>query len=175
MHCKVTERLFEIIRLLEDEKRKPKDYGTGVLLYHAEAIFLDVIAGHPEENVSGISSLMGVTKGAVTQMARKLLEKGMITIEQRNNNKKEKYYRLTDMGEKTITGHQYFHMQTNQRLCEYISTLTKEETAVIYKFLEHLKDCIPFCEFPCGCNIADKEEMNDESYVAQCTWLESGA
>lgn len=176
MNCKVTGQLFEIIRLLEEEKKRPKDYGNGILLHHGEVMFLEVAARYPHENVSGLSARLAITKGAVTQMSAKLAQKGLIEIVRREDNKKEKYFRLTKLGEESIEGHQAFHKQANQRLCAYFSTLNREQTEVIYSFLHQLKQCVPFCEFPCGCDSINGEEDDyDEAYAAQCARLESGA
>lgn len=172
MPCKVAEQIFEIIRLMEEDKKKPKDYGVGIPLYHAEAMFLDVISRSPGENVSGLSARLGITKGAVTQMSARLLQKELITATRRHDNKKEKYFRLTPAGEEVIRGHLDFHKQTNQKLCDYFSTLDSKEQSAIFGFFEYLRQCVPFCEFPCGYNDYNneyiKEAEYDESRTARC-------
>lgn len=174
MNCRVTEQIFQIIHLLDEEKKMPRDYGTGVPLYHAEAIFLSLIDRYPNENVSGLSARLVITKGAVTKLSGKLVEKGMIEITRRTDNKKEKYFRLTTKGEEAVQGHQQFHKQANQRLCKYISTLNHEEAALIFQFLNHLKECVPFCEFQCGCSRDEKEVTEyEQSNTAQCVQLTS--
>ena len=176
MHCKVTGQLFEIIRLMEEEKKRPKDYGNTILLYHGEVMFLEMVARYPQENVSGISARLGITKGAVTQMYSKLSQKGLIEIVKKDDNKKEKYFRLTEPGKESVKGHQAFHEQANHKICAYFAKLDREQTKVIYEFLDQLKQCVPFCEFPCGCDSTMNEEENyDEAYAAQCARIESGA
>lgn len=174
MNCKVAEQIFEIIHLLDEEKKQPKDYGTGIPLYHAEAIFLDTLARYPGENVSSLSARLDITKGAVTKLSGKLLSKGLIEITRRDDNKKEKYVCLTALGRQTVLGHQQFHQHANQKLCDYISTLNYEETTLIFQFLNHLKECVPFCEFQCGCSRDKKEVTEYESTdTAQCVQLTS--
>jgi len=170
MHCKIVEDFYEIIRMIEEDKKKPKDYGGGVLLYHAEVIFLDEIARSPGENVSGLSARLGITKGAVTQMSAKLEQKKLLIATRRHDNKKEKYFRLTPAGEEVIQGHLEFHRQANQKLCDYFSTLDLKEQSAIFRFFEFLRQCVPLCEFPCGYNNEYiKEAAYDESRTAQCT------
>ncbi|MFT4143531.1 MAG: MarR family transcriptional regulator [Mobilitalea sp.] len=171
MYCKVTEQIFGITRLLEDEKKKPKDYGNGVLLYHAEVQLLDIIARYPSDNVSALSERLGITKGAITQMVEKLRQKELIETVKREDNKKEKYFCLTDKGEISIQGHQQLHQQANTSLCEFVSTLNPGEADAVFRFLEHLKLCVPFCEFQCTCkhdDVKDKEENHDESNIIEC-------
>lgn len=171
MYCKVTDQIFGITRLLEDERKKPKDYGSGVLLYHAEVQLLDTIARYPEENVSALSERLGITKGAITQLVEKLRQKELIETVRRVENKKEKYFNLTVKGQRSIQGHQQHHQQANQSLCDFMSTLKPNETDAVFRFLEHLKLSVPFCEFQCTRkqdNGIDKEENHDQSNIIEC-------
>lgn len=174
MHCKVTEQLFDIFRLLEDEQKKPKDYGGGISLSYSEVMFLKVVARFPRENVSGLSARLMITKGAVTQMSGKLLAKGMIEMHRQENNKKEKYFSLSPAGAHSVEGYQQFHMEANKRLCAFLTTLTPKEIATIFRFLDELKQCAPFCEFQCGNGDSMKEDNYDESGITGCAGLTGG-
>ncbi len=174
MYCKVTEQIFGVIRLLEDERKKPKDYGSGVLLSHTEILFLDTIARYPGENVSALSDRLGITKGAITQMVEKLYQKELIEVEKREDNKKEKFFLLTNKGQTSLQGHQQLHQQSNESLCSFIGTLNSNEVDAVFRFLEHLKLCVPFSEFPCICiqdNRINKEENYNESNTVECSQL----
>lgn len=171
MYCSVTDQIFAIIRLLEEEQKQPRDYG-GVLLSHTEVQFLETVARYPGENASALSGRLGITKGAVTQMVAKLGQKALLEGVRREDNKKEKFLRLTQRGAMALEGHQRYHQQANQRLCRFIAELDGRETEAIFRFLEHLKACVPFCEFPCVCgaeNRKDKEETQHEAISAVCT------
>lgn len=171
MYCKVTEQIFEIIRLFEDEKKKPRDYGNGIMLYHGEVEFLEAIAKFPGENVSKLSQRLGITKGAITQMVDKLQQKELIQTVSRTGNRKEKYFALTDMGRSVINQHRYLHKQSNENICRFISTLDAKEADAVFRFLEHIKQSVPFCEFLCICN-DDHEDFREEYYdtnTVKCT------
>lgn len=167
MHQQVTRQLFEFIQLLEDEKKRPKDYGGGIFLYHAEVIFLECITRNKGENVSGLAGCLGVTKGAVTQISAKLLQKELIEVVKRGDNKKEKYYRLTRRGEQVTRRHRLDHEEANRKISDFFSMLQPSEMHVIFRFLQQLKQCMPFCEFACTCmNQNNKEEDENESGIA---------
>lgn len=171
MYCSVADQLFGIIRLLEEEKKKPLDYGGGVFLGHAEVQFLEAVARYPDENVSALSRRLGITKGAVTQMVSKLCQKELLQGTQREDNKKEKFFHLTSQGELTVKGHQLYHKQANEKLCRFIATLDAQEADTVFRFLECLKECVPFCEFPCSCKQEtghEKEEDHHEATAAAC-------
>lgn len=171
MYCKVTEQIFELTRLIEDAKKKPKDYGNGILLYHAEVQLLDTISRYPEENVSGLSELLGITKGAITQIVEKLRHKELIITVSRKDNKKEKYFCLTDQGQIWMATHRSLHKQSNESICNFINTLNPNEVDAVFRFLDQLKQCIPFSEFQCShthMKENNKEENHYETNTVEC-------
>lgn len=166
MYCSVADQIFNIIRLMDEDKKKPIDFGNGVLLGYAEVQFLETVFRYPDENVSALSKRLGITKGAVTHMVVKLCQKELLKELRHEDNKKEKFFCLTDSGVSIVESHQLHHKQANQRLCQFIATLNDEQSDAVFRFLKYVKECIPFCEFPCGCETAkkmDKEEKNYES------------
>lgn len=163
-YCHVTDHIFTLIRQLEEARRKPKDYGGGTLLNHAEVQFLDTIARFPDKNVSGLSGQLGITKGAVTQLVTKLSQKNLILEVQREDNKKEKFFRLTPQGARVVTSHHLFHKEANDRLCTFMKTLTPDESAAVYRFLEFIKTCVPFSESPCACHAHVNDAFIEKEY-----------
>lgn len=162
MHCKVTGKLFEILRKVWEEQKLPREY-NGQLLYHAEAGFLEVIHQFPQAKVSDMSNILRITKGAVTQLSTKLSQKNLIEIYLKNGNKKEKYFRLTEEGEGVRLQHLKFHELSNRNLCDYFKTLDEDQSKTIFDFLNHLKDCIPFCEFDCICTSQNEERKGSKN------------
>jgi len=152
------------MNLLKDDQKQVRDYGLGIKINHIEASFLDVIYRLPDANVSAVARKLGITKGAVTQAYAKLTEKGLIESFMRTGNKKEKYFRLTAVGEALRQGHEQFHDEANKNLCRYFSSLSDEEAGIILNFFDQLKDCVPFCEFTCKHGNADHtvKEAEDE-------------
>lgn len=150
MDCKITEQLFSVINLLHEEQKKPKDYGVGKPLYNSEIRLLDAVHRHPKLKVSDLSQILSITKSAVTQLADRLIERGLIETYQIEGNKKEKYYKLTSLGETAIEGHARIYSQKNAEICAYYCTLSEKEKTIISDFLEHLEKNVPFCEFSCS-------------------------
>ncbi|MCC8023066.1 MAG: hypothetical protein LIO46_04705 [Clostridiales bacterium] len=149
MNCQITEKVFDVLRLIQEEEKRPKDYGTGQPLYHAEMEFLDAVWRYPQAHASALAAHLGVTKGAVSPYNRKLGEKGLVEWYLLEGNRKEKFLRLTELGERAREGHIRFHEEANRALCDYFCSLNQEETDLIFDFLNHLKECVPFCEFTC--------------------------
>jgi len=88
---------LKILHLYSVIGRKPKDYGTGDLLYFAELHTITVIAKNNEINMTSLAEIMGVTKGAISQTIRKLVKKNLV-LKSNINNRKEVNLRLSEKG-----------------------------------------------------------------------------
>jgi len=159
MQCNLVDRFFEVMNGISEEQKIPKDYGTGSLLYQSEMNLLETIDNHPDTNISELSKITNVTKGAVTQVSNKLVSKGLIESYTIKGNKKEKYLKLTDLGKKAREAHQESHRSANQKLCDYFRNLSTEEADIIYKFFDTMKECAPICAFTCAC-VGDSNTTN---------------
>jgi len=91
------DQFLKILHLYSVISRKPKDYGTGDLLYFTELHTITVVARNNEINMTRLADIMGVTKGAISQTINKLVRKGLI---QKTNitNPKEVNLRLSEKG-----------------------------------------------------------------------------
>lgn len=170
-YCNVTEHLFQVIRTLEEKQRKSVEYSDGIVLAHGEMRFLQTVARYPDENVSALSLRLGITKGAVTQMAAKLAHKELLQREQRDGNRQKTYVRATERGAKIIEQHHRRHQQANETLCRFITGLDDGEARSVFRFLECLAACAPFSQFPCLCaaaNDQEKEVSEHEATIALC-------
>ena len=148
-NCTISEAIFRTFAQLADELRQPQNYDGGYVLCHSEADFMSVVRQQPGINASGISKQLSLTKGAVTQIYQKLHQKGLIETYQREDNKKERHFRLTSLGEDARQGYVSCHAPANRRLCDYFSSLKEEEAQVIFRFLQAVTECAPFSKFSC--------------------------
>lgn len=90
--------------------RKPKDYGTGDLLYIAEIHTIATVGKNLEINMTRLAEIMGVTKGAISQTIRKLVNKNLI-IKSNTNNRKEVNLRLSPKGRIVYKGQESFQKE----------------------------------------------------------------
>ena len=119
------EKLYKTFNLADRELKTAWDYGIGFKLYHSEVHLLDMIKAHRGTSASELSRIMGVTTGAVWQVARKLLHKGLIERYRHEDNKKEVLFQLTEKGEKASNGHRKHHETINAGFCEYLIAAIK--------------------------------------------------
>jgi DNA-binding MarR family transcriptional regulator len=77
-----------------------------------------------------------MTSGAISQVTKKLLDKGLVEAYKKPGNRKEVFSRLTSLGERVCEGHQKHHENMVGVLHEFMSRLNKKETRVVFDFLE---------------------------------------
>ena len=88
---------LKILHLYSVIGRKPKDYGTGDLLYFTELHTITVVAKNKEVNMTELAEIMGVTRGAISQTIRKLVAKNLI-LKSNITNRKEVNLKLSEKG-----------------------------------------------------------------------------
>jgi DNA-binding MarR family transcriptional regulator len=134
----IAEKINKAVTVLDKEKKVARDYGVGFLLNHAEVHLLDSIGEHSGENTSQLALRNGITTGAIAQITKKLLEKGLVTAFQVPENKKEVYFELTKLGQKAVSGHDRHHKRLNSGLTKYFETLSDKDMQTILTFLDIL-------------------------------------
>lgn len=149
MQCTIVNSLFDVLRSMMETEKEAKDYGTGHLLYHSEMKFLEMVYRNPEANAIELSEALKVTRGAITQMGKRMEDRGFVLRFSKPDNRKEKYYRLTDLGKTLRQAHQQYHAKANEQMCQYLRSLTQEELALIMQFLGKLSELMPLCAFDC--------------------------
>ena len=103
---------------------------------YSETHCIDFI-GHLElPNVTKIAEHMGMTRGAISKMTKKLLAKGLIEKYTLETNKKEIYFKLTDQGKLLFDEHAKRHRMWEKRDMEFLEKYGKEEVDVLYKFMK---------------------------------------
>lgn len=123
--------------------KKAKRFGTAHLLYQSEIHFIESIGLSGGYCASELSKKLGITNGAVTQVADKLLKKKLIRKYKKAENKKTVYITLTKEGVRAYKNHEKFHEGFNKKLTAYLSSLSKKEFLAIARLAELVNENIP--------------------------------
>jgi len=108
----VSATINELIKLSHKMNRlekKPIDFGTGESLYQSEIHTIEAIGENPSCTSSDLCQKFGITKGAISQVIKKLSDKGYVTKETNASYAKEKLLKLTGKGIKAYQGHGKMH------------------------------------------------------------------
>jgi DNA-binding MarR family transcriptional regulator len=140
------DQFLRILHLYSVISRRPVDYGTGDLLYFTEIHTITTLSKNREINMTRLAEIMGVTKGAISQTIRKLVNKNLVE-KSNTDNKKEFNLRLTEKGQVVYKGQMSFQREIftfAETLYEKGSLRDREMVkglfeAIIYNMKQRLK------------------------------------
>ncbi len=121
---------FQLMRLstrMVELHKKPKDFGCGVLLFPAEVHTLSAVYEHPQSNITELAELLGVTKGAVSQMISKMEAKGLLIKKFAPGSEKQRILILTEKGESAHRGHEEHHKGMAVSIEKKMKSLSSKE------------------------------------------------
>lgn len=84
------------------------NYGTDYKITAREVQILEYLLEDTSGNMVEVAGRLGVTRGAFSNIVNKLVAKGMIEKIQHENNKKNIYPAVTELGKKTYEQYQVF-------------------------------------------------------------------
>jgi|ERR1035437_8054482 DNA-binding MarR family transcriptional regulator len=136
----------KILHIYSIIDKKPKEFGTGDLLYVSEIHAINVVGINPEINMTQLAEMLGVTKGAVSQIIKRLVTKRYIAKYKTRNNK-EVNLRLSDKGYLIFQGYQSFNKEMllfAEKLYENASPkdleMAKRLFLIIYENMKQILD-----------------------------------
>ncbi|WFR55842.1 MarR family transcriptional regulator [Anaerocolumna sp. AGMB13025] len=123
--------------LMELDK-KTRYYGTDVPIFHSEIHVINAIAEHPCIHVGGLADILGVTKGAVSEILKKLERKALVKKEVDELNLSRYLLSLTEKGEKANKNHMHYHAIINSMVENELQNATEVELNFLSDFLSAL-------------------------------------
>ena len=95
---------------------------------YSETHCIDYIGRLELPNVTKVAEHMGMTRGAISKMTKKLLAKGLIEKYTLETNKKEVYFKLTDQGRLLFDEHA-------KRDMEFLERYSVEDVRTVSRFM----------------------------------------
>ena len=105
----LSETLLRILNKLLENQKRPRYYGLKELLYPAEMHLISLIGDNPGLGVTELAHKGGVTKGAISQIAQKLVKKRLITKMSDPDNGTRVLFELTNKGKVAFYSHERMH------------------------------------------------------------------
>lgn len=149
--------LFNKLSYLNKSKMEEKLKGYSPSEIH----FIEYISKNKNCNVTKLAEAFFMTRGAISKLSKKLMDKGLIESYKREDNKKEIYFKLSEKGEKINKIHFSLHEEFQRRDKEIFDSLNDENFNFIMEFIKkynlHLDEEI-------------KKENQSISYKKQFCW-----
>ncbi|MEK3929641.1 MarR family transcriptional regulator [Bacillus sp. FSL R7-0642] len=102
----------------------------------SEVHCIEYIENNADSNVTQLAEAFYVTRGAISRMTKKLINKGLIESYQKSENKKEIYFKLTEQGKEIYKIHEELHNEFQQRDKAVFEQVTEAEFESIINFVE---------------------------------------
>ncbi|PCN43957.1 MarR family transcriptional regulator [Brevibacillus laterosporus] len=134
-------------KLLHQNEENLKQRRTGLLnsireldrltgeLTLSELHVIACIGKQGQVNVTAISQEMDMTRGAISKISTKLLQRGYLVKKQRADNQKEVHFQLTPMGDEIFRLHEELHEQAERRIERFLQKYSSSELAFIDRLL----------------------------------------
>lgn len=139
------DRITRILNKAAAIEREPVDIGHGVLLYPSEVHLIDAAGRYPEEGVSDLATRLGITKGAVSQTAKKLEEKGYLERVRREGDGKAVLLRLTERGDEAFAWHRTYHAAVNRRIAGEVARFDRRDLDRLMAVLARMEEILDEC------------------------------
>ena len=115
--------------------KKTRYYGTDVPIFHSEIHMIAAIAEHPGIHVGGLAELLGITKGSVSEIIKKLEKKALVDKEIDDHNLSKLSLRLTEKGEKAHSSHMRYHQMLNSMVEDELENASEHDVQFLSQFL----------------------------------------
>ncbi len=119
----------KVVNKMKQIEQKPRYFGTDILLYPSEIHTIEAIGKNPGINVTDLAALQGVTKGAVSQVIRKLVDKEMVVRMKDEKSDREVLLMLSPAGKGAHEAHKEFHSRIDPHLMDLIEQADDEKLA----------------------------------------------
>ncbi|MCD6346264.1 MAG: winged helix-turn-helix transcriptional regulator [Bacteroidales bacterium] len=131
----ISETLVRVLNKALANQRKPQRYGLEDMLYPAEMHMVMLIGQNPASGVTELAAKAGTTKGAVSQMIQRLVNKGLICKSSSPASGRRVFLELTNRGKVAFYSHERLHEESDRGLILFIERLHRDQVKVLEKFL----------------------------------------
>lgn len=126
------------VELMKEIESKPRDFGTGDLLYSSTIHTLVQIGKNPGINLTNLAEKLDISKSAVSKFIKQLLALSLITKSKDINNRKEVFFYLSEKGVTAYKGHESFEKLFFNVIEKRLDILAEKEKEVFVDFLNSL-------------------------------------
>lgn len=102
----------------------------------SEVHCIEFIEKIEDPNVTKLAESLYMTRGAISKLTKKLINKGLIESYQKPVNKKEIYFRLTEQGKVIYKIHEELHTEFRERDKIVFEQVTDEQFDTMLSFVE---------------------------------------
>ncbi|MCL6456998.1 MAG: MarR family winged helix-turn-helix transcriptional regulator, partial [Gorillibacterium sp.] len=128
-----------VIHKYNQWENKQRTYGTDTVLSKAEIHTIVAVGDNPGINITALADILGITKGAASQMIYKLVGKGAVEKKVSPNSDTEVVLNLTEDGQKNYAAHSEYHLQTNDESIKLLKDVPESFFTYMIEFFSAIE------------------------------------
>jgi DNA-binding MarR family transcriptional regulator len=136
----ISEQVERIIHRYNQKENVTQNYGMDLSLTQTEVHIIAAIGAEPEIGVKKLAHKKGVTDGAISQMIRKLVSKGLVTKKISRESEAKIELTLTDKGQLCFEAHHKHHVEKNKKWRDMLDGLDDRTYNEIVKLFRQIEE-----------------------------------
>lgn len=130
--------LFQSLWNLTNKKRELDEYLVKSLMpsFSVTEIYVIEILGVAAAKITTVAEKLYMTRGAISKLAKKMSDSGLITLYKQEKNRKEIYMKLTQSGEAAYKRHRIIRDSFTEISQMVYMKRTREQIEAIIKFVD---------------------------------------
>ncbi|TCL59725.1 MarR family transcriptional regulator [Hydrogenispora ethanolica] len=137
---KLTQQFSRIMNKYSTGEKRAHDYGIGNRLFRSEVHTIAAIGDHQNINVTELALLLGITKGAVSQVIDKLVKKGFVNKTFAAPGTNEVALTLTEQGLTIHQKHQEYHAKMYSEIAQLLADCSDEQISFLGKIQDIIEE-----------------------------------
>lgn len=138
----IIEKYMLLVEKISNTTNTFKSFDTDVNIYRSEIHVIQIIGDRKALHISELSRLLGITKGTVSQIVKRIENKGLVKKQVDENNNTRQLVRLTEKGIAAYNAHVAYHRQNHNEMENFLDTLSTEQKTAVEEFLSRASEMI---------------------------------
>lgn len=135
-YIEIAQMLERVIHKYNESENVKRYYGTDIMLTRKEIHTVQLIGQYPQIGIVDLAQRQGVTKGATSQMVKKLAQKGLVIKKQSRASEAEICLELTELGQKAFKGHADYHHNIGKQWKQLLDQMSEENLKALIQFIQ---------------------------------------
>jgi len=136
----VIEKFMKMVDKISNTVKISQPYNTDTEIFRSEIHIIKLIGDSDELHVSEIARKFGVTKGAVSQLLKKLEKKDLILKIPDETNNTRLLVSLTEKGKTAYQAHEDYHDKHHHDMFSFLEGLNSNELNAVMVFMDKVAD-----------------------------------
>lgn len=138
----IIEQYLLLVEKISNTTKTFHSFGTDVDIYRSEIHVIQLIGDRASLHLAEVARLIGVTKGTVSQIVKRLESKGLVEKRVDEENNTRQLISLTGKGETAYRAHVSYHNRNYQDMLGFLKDLSDGDRLVLEEFLNKAYEMI---------------------------------